>query len=795
MQVNGGIQYVPQIAVQYVYLDFDGELTSYNGEILTVENVEVIDSKLSAERIAAIVAELNTQYASQNVIFVAERPTVAEYSTIYIGKTSAFEQYGSFAGLAETIDSGNKNKSDKAFVMLDASSSNESIISTISHETDHLLGTLNHGNDKSVKSYAMELNLAQHIADITKLTLEYKQITTNLGNLQDAVYQANIASANHNVEPYKVSSNWQVNKNNTQVVNGTASRCKILGHQMVHGKAIDCIVYGGYQFVWEYAKNTILMGRGDQEATQHISAAEIHNTVVSSGGVQFIGPTTMEYSYVYNNVVLSGGQVFVGSQYDKHSTHYLYGACFSNSIINSGAEIYITDSCAKTRFCGTTYLAGEMYFIDADTDNSTRYDCDTKETIYNYGVIIFGVDQRRPYDTYIISNLDNFYSPDYDYAITIEDDMAYGSYKLAKHSYLTRGISIADIDTSQVIGTASINGPGIKYKGEKYCLRQSNGNLTLTVEAAAEVVNTDIKNRGYSQILAWDRNRGAVGMADNQGTTPAPWRGVWDWDDKDAALWRVAGAGHFKGTNVGYDGILLYNGVGNRFAAWTDINTGSYGYVNLCKVEGSFNTRSLADLDGNEYDDILIYDETGSFGVVLDGTTYKDIWHVDKGKFNTWDIIGAGKFDNGMDKLVTENNYNHQIYLWTNNDPTFNTWNWSTKSIGTLAKGDEVVAIGDFQGDGIDDIVVQLADGNMWCWDNGNSQTKRWIGNPGENFTVEAVGDYNGDGKEDILLREQASGWGGLGYWGAGYAGNWTDMKTRIETDTRISGSKFDIIA
>ena len=321
----------------------------------------------------------------------------------------------------------------------------------------------------------------------------------------------------------------------------------------------------------------------------------------------------------------------------------------------------------------------------------------------------------------------------------------------------------------------------------------SVGNRTLGTFAST--LNTDIKNRGYSQILAWDRNRGAVGMADNQGTTPAPWRGIWDWDDKDAALWRVAGAGHFKGTNVGYAGILLYNGVGNRFAAWTDINTGSYGYVNLCKVEGSFNTRSLADLDGNEYDDILIYDETGSFGVVLDGTTYKDIWHVDKGKFNTWDIIGAGKFDNGMDKLVTENNYNHQIYLWTNNDPTFNTWNWSTKSIGTLAKGDEVVAIGDFQGDGIDDIVVQLADGNMWCWDNGNSQTKRWIGNPGENFTVETVGDYNGDGKEDILLREQASGWGGLGYWGAGYAGNWTDMKTRIETDTRISGSKFDIIA
>ena len=51
---NGGLQYVPQIAVQYIYLDFDGELTRYNGEILSVDNVEVKDSCLTAERIARI---------------------------------------------------------------------------------------------------------------------------------------------------------------------------------------------------------------------------------------------------------------------------------------------------------------------------------------------------------------------------------------------------------------------------------------------------------------------------------------------------------------------------------------------------------------------------------------------------------------------------------------------------------------------------------------------------------------------------------------------------------------------
>ena len=102
---NGGLQYVPQIAEQYVYLDFDGELTSYNGEILTVDNVEVQDSSLTEERIFNIVSALNEKYAAQNVIFVTTRPETAEYSTIYIGKTSAFDQYGNFAGLAETIDS------------------------------------------------------------------------------------------------------------------------------------------------------------------------------------------------------------------------------------------------------------------------------------------------------------------------------------------------------------------------------------------------------------------------------------------------------------------------------------------------------------------------------------------------------------------------------------------------------------------------------------------------------------------------------------------------------------------
>ena len=138
---------VPQTSagLQIVYLDFDGAETSYNGEKVTVSAVSVRDAGLEAERIAGITAALNALYASQGVVFVTEIPAEGVFSTVHIGKTDAFAPYGSFAGIAETVDTGNQIPDDKAFVLLDFSASDEEITALIAHETDHLLGTLDHG--------------------------------------------------------------------------------------------------------------------------------------------------------------------------------------------------------------------------------------------------------------------------------------------------------------------------------------------------------------------------------------------------------------------------------------------------------------------------------------------------------------------------------------------------------------------------------------------------------------------------------------------------------------------------
>ena len=297
---------------------------------------------------------------------------------------------------------------------------------------------------------------------------------------------------------------------------------------------------------------------------------------------------------------------------------------------------------------------------------------------------------------------------------------------------------------------------------------------------------------GYSQIIGWDKSKGTVGYVATDGVPGNKWRGVWDWDGVDAFLWRVVGVGHFAGSQVNYDGILLYNGIGNTFAAWTDLSRGDYGYVNLCHVDGSFNTMCLTDLDGDSYDDVVIYDENGSFGVVLDGATYKDIWHVENSYSNPWSIKGAGMFGGTEEKLVVQNSSGH-LYLWTNNDTSFNTWNWSQDVIGYLGYNWEFVAVGDFQGDGIDDILVRnVSDNGLWVWDNGDSSTSHWEVTPGNGFKVEAIGDYNGDGKEDVLVREYNTGWGGLGYYAFGGDTLWNDLNARIETNLE---SKFAVIA
>jgi hypothetical protein len=70
----------------------------------------------------------------------------------------------------------------------------------------------------------------------------------------------------------------------------------------------------------------------------------------------------------------------------------------------------------------------------------------------------------------------------------------------------------------------------------------------------------------------------------------------------------------------------------------------------------------------------------------------------------------------------------------------------------------QIKGVGDFNGDGKDDIVWQHADGQaaMWLMDGTEATFVGAVGpfNPGANSQVQGTGDFNDDGKDDILWQE-----------------------------------------
>lgn len=142
---------------QVVYLDFDGEENiAYDGPV-TIEGIDIpgfaVPGHLSIQEEAfvdQILEGLSQTFAGSGVIFTVEKPEPHTlYSTIYIGgDDSAFSKYGSFLGLAEQVDVGNKDFSDKAFVFSDRILMGQSsagcaavrLEDIIAHEAGHLLG-------------------------------------------------------------------------------------------------------------------------------------------------------------------------------------------------------------------------------------------------------------------------------------------------------------------------------------------------------------------------------------------------------------------------------------------------------------------------------------------------------------------------------------------------------------------------------------------------------------------------------------------------------------------------------
>ena len=226
--------------------------------------------------------------------------------------------------------------------------------------------------------------------------------------------------------------------------------------------------------------------------------------------------------------------------------------------------------------------------------------------------------------------------------------------------------------------------------------------------------------------------------------------------------WAIAGTGDFNGD--GRDDILWRNSDG-QLSNWLATASGGYTPNNAnaaAVVPTSWQVVGTGDFNGDGRDDILWRNSDGTVSNWLansnglGGFIAND---ANAARFapTSWTVVGTGDFNgDGRDDI-----------LWRNSNGQLS--NWLGQANGGFVLNDavaltqvdtawKVVGTGDFNGDGRDDILWRNDNGTLSTW-NGQANGG-FLNNGGVSATfvplawsVVAVGDYNGDGRDDILWR------------------------------------------
>jgi len=267
----------------------------------------------------------------------------------------------------------------------------------------------------------------------------------------------------------------------------------------------------------------------------------------------------------------------------------------------------------------------------------------------------------------------------------------------------------------------------------------------------------------------------------------------------------IAGVADFNGD--GRDDIL-WRGVDGSLSVWTSDDTGGWptfydpysgaGTGNgsppryqIAQIPLNWQVAGTGDFNGDGRDDILWRSDDGALSnwlsngggtfTINDGNAFSQVPTY-------WNVAGIGDFNgDGRDDI-----------LWRNVDGQIS--NWLGQANGGFVVNDanafasvptnwHIVGVGDFNGDTIDDILWRSDAGELSNWLATASGS--FVINDANAFTtvptswhVVATGDYNGDGRDDILWRHTD---GTLSNWLATASGGFTPNDANAATPVPIS--------
>ena len=160
---------------------------------------------------------------------------------------------------------------------------------------------------------------------------------------------------------------------------------------------------------------------------------------------------------------------------------------------------------------------------------------------------------------------------------------------------------------------------------------------------------------------------------------------------------------------------------------------------------------------------------------------------------NAWQIQSVGDFNgDGKSDLLWRNTVTGQVGEWLST-PGVGYTGFTTPILARVETSWKIQGVGDFNGDGLGDLVWRNTNGDagIWITGAGGGYTAIDFGVIDNAWQIQSVGDFNGDGKADLLWRNNATGQ--VGEWlskpGLGYTGFTTPILATVDLAWKIQGA------